>query len=58
MKGEWRDVPEGQRWWDEVLAGGIEEKRVMRLEVIKSLVPVMRERALMIGEYTLPIIYL
>ena len=26
MKGEWKDVPEGQRWWDEALAGGIHRR--------------------------------
>jgi len=41
LKGGWRDVPEGQRWWDEALGGAIEEKRATRLEVIRSLVPVM-----------------
>ena len=41
LKGGWRDVPEGRRWWDEALGGGVEETRVKRLEVVRSLVPVM-----------------
>ncbi|KDQ50801.1 hypothetical protein JAAARDRAFT_41745 [Jaapia argillacea MUCL 33604] len=34
LRGGWRDVPEGERWWDEVLGGEIEEKRRERLEVV------------------------
>ena len=35
FKGGWREVPEGQRWWEQAFAG-IEEKRKLNLELIKG----------------------
>ncbi|KIJ64173.1 hypothetical protein HYDPIDRAFT_187973 [Hydnomerulius pinastri MD-312] len=37
LKGGWRDVPEGERWWEEALGGSIEEKRQANLEILESL---------------------
>lgn len=32
--GGWRDVPEGQRWWEDALGGDIEERRKRNLEAV------------------------
>lgn len=37
LKGGWRDVPEGERWWEDVLDGPIEAQRKANLEVLDSL---------------------
>ncbi|KAJ3474753.1 hypothetical protein NLI96_g12276 [Meripilus lineatus] len=36
LKGGWRDVPEGERWWEEALGGSIEERRVLNLELMEG----------------------
>lgn len=36
MKGGWREVPEGERWWDTALGGEIEERRVANLELLEG----------------------
>lgn len=36
FKGGWRDVPEGERWWDQAL-GGVEEQRKANLELLEGL---------------------
>ncbi|OJA19425.1 hypothetical protein AZE42_02279 [Rhizopogon vesiculosus] len=33
LKGGWRDVPEGERWWGDALDGPIEEQRRANLQV-------------------------
>jgi hypothetical protein len=35
VRGGWRDVPEGQRWWEDVLGGEVEAQRVERLKSLK-----------------------
>lgn len=35
-KGGWRDVPEGDRWWETALGGETEERRKRNLEVING----------------------
>ncbi|KAG2069670.1 hypothetical protein BDR04DRAFT_1101342 [Suillus decipiens] len=37
LKGGWRDVPEGERWWEGALDGPIEEQRKANLEVFDSI---------------------
>ncbi|KAG1824350.1 uncharacterized protein BJ212DRAFT_1260911 [Suillus subaureus] len=37
LKGDWRDVPEDERWWEEALDGPIEEQRKANLEVLDSI---------------------
>lgn len=37
LKGEWRDAPEGERWWEDALGGSIEAKRQANLEILESL---------------------
>jgi len=37
MKGGWRDVPEGERWWNVTLGGVTEERRRRGLEVVSAL---------------------
>ncbi|KAH7923844.1 hypothetical protein BV22DRAFT_1014595 [Leucogyrophana mollusca] len=37
LKGRWRDIPEGGRWWDVALAGPIEIQRKANLNLLKSL---------------------
>ncbi|KAG6833961.1 hypothetical protein H0H87_007972 [Tephrocybe sp. NHM501043] len=37
LKGGWRDVPEGERWWDAAMSGAVEEKRKKGLEIMQSL---------------------
>ncbi|KAF7982684.1 hypothetical protein HWV62_27172 [Athelia sp. TMB] len=32
MRGGWRDVPEGQRWWIDALGGAVEERRKANVE--------------------------
>ncbi|EGN91776.1 hypothetical protein SERLA73DRAFT_192050 [Serpula lacrymans var. lacrymans S7.3] len=34
LKGGWRNVPEGQRWWEDALGGEIEERRKAAVEVL------------------------
>ncbi|KZT21883.1 hypothetical protein NEOLEDRAFT_1164429 [Neolentinus lepideus HHB14362 ss-1] len=34
LRGGWREVPEGERWWEEALGGDIERRRKERLEVL------------------------
>lgn len=36
LKGGWRNVPEGQRWWDDALAE-FEGERVRRLTVLRAM---------------------
>lgn len=37
MKGEWKDVPEEERWWKEALGGTVEVQRRANLTVIEGL---------------------
>ncbi|GLB45721.1 putative thioesterase-like superfamily protein [Lyophyllum shimeji] len=37
LEGGWKDVPEGERWWETALGGVTEEKRRERLEVVRAL---------------------
>jgi hypothetical protein len=37
MKGGWRDIPEGERWWEDALGGVVEEKRKKELEIMQNL---------------------
>ncbi|CAL1709867.1 unnamed protein product [Somion occarium] len=34
LKGGWRDVPEGERWWEEALGGALEERRKKNMELV------------------------
>jgi hypothetical protein len=34
LKGGWRDVPEGERWWEEALAGPVEERRRAQMRAL------------------------
>jgi hypothetical protein len=34
LKGGWRDVPEGERWWEDALDGPIEEQRKVNLRML------------------------
>ncbi|KAG0708710.1 hypothetical protein DFH29DRAFT_891685 [Suillus ampliporus] len=36
LKGGWRDVPEGERWWEDALDGPIEEQRKANLQVLDN----------------------
>jgi hypothetical protein len=36
MRGGWKDVPEGERWWVDALGGEVEEKRVRNLAAVKG----------------------
>ncbi|EKM52920.1 uncharacterized protein PHACADRAFT_261613 [Phanerochaete carnosa HHB-10118-sp] len=36
LKGGWRDVPEGERWWEDALSGEIETRRARNLEAVKG----------------------
>lgn len=36
LRGGWRDVPEGERWWEDALGGDIEERRRRNLEAVKG----------------------
>ena len=36
MRGGWKQIPEGERWWDAALAS-VEAERVRRLEIICKL---------------------
>jgi hypothetical protein len=36
-RGKWREVPEGERWWEDALGGSIEAKRRANLEILESL---------------------
>ncbi|KAF8507778.1 hypothetical protein JB92DRAFT_2815093 [Gautieria morchelliformis] len=36
--GGWRDVPEGERWWEDTLGGDIERKRLDRLRRLPAMV--------------------
>lgn len=33
LKGGWRDVPESERWWEDALAGPVEEQRKANLQI-------------------------
>ncbi|KIJ93146.1 hypothetical protein K443DRAFT_684765 [Laccaria amethystina LaAM-08-1] len=37
MKGEWKDVPEEERWWKEALGGAVEVQRRANLTAIEGL---------------------
>jgi hypothetical protein len=37
LQGGWRDVPEGERWWETALGPEIEEKRVKNLQLVDKL---------------------
>ena len=37
QSGGWRDVPEGDRWWEGALEGEIEPQRVQNLEILSGL---------------------
>ncbi|KAG1739115.1 uncharacterized protein EDB91DRAFT_391786 [Suillus paluster] len=37
LKGGWRDVPEGERWWEDALDGPIEEQRTANLKVLDNI---------------------
>ncbi|KAG6377990.1 hypothetical protein JVT61DRAFT_14787 [Boletus reticuloceps] len=37
LQGKWRDVPAGERWWEDALGGSIETKRQANLEILHSL---------------------
>jgi hypothetical protein len=36
LRGGWRDVPEGERWWEDAL-GPLEEERIARLKALDGL---------------------
>ena len=36
LRGGWRELPEGQRWWEEALGGDIERRRARNLELVKG----------------------
>ena len=36
-RGKWREVPEGERWWEDALGGSIEANRQANLEILESL---------------------
>lgn len=36
--GGWRDVPEGERWWQDALGGEVEKKRVQGLKALAATV--------------------
>lgn len=36
LKGGWREVPAGERWWEDALGGEIEARRVRNLEAVKG----------------------
>ncbi|TFY66281.1 hypothetical protein EVG20_g4804 [Dentipellis fragilis] len=35
-RGGWRQVPEGERWWEEAMGGKIEERRRAQLSVVQG----------------------
>ena len=35
--GGWRDVPEGERWWEDALGGEVEERRLRGLGCMQAL---------------------
>ncbi|KAJ3981071.1 hypothetical protein F5890DRAFT_1537864 [Lentinula detonsa] len=37
FRGGWKDVPEGERWWEQVMGGGVELRRRHNLEVLDML---------------------
>ncbi|KAG2153265.1 hypothetical protein DEU56DRAFT_475486 [Suillus clintonianus] len=37
LKGGWRDVPEGERWWEDALDGPIDEQRKTNFEIFDSI---------------------
>ncbi|KAF9481058.1 hypothetical protein BDN70DRAFT_876793 [Pholiota conissans] len=37
LQGGWRDVPEGERWWETALGPEVEEKRARNLQLIDKL---------------------
>ncbi|KAF8342468.1 hypothetical protein F5887DRAFT_974384 [Amanita rubescens] len=37
FKDGWRDVPSGQRWWEDALGGSVEERRKARLGAMEEL---------------------
>ncbi|KAF8648197.1 hypothetical protein AX16_006336 [Volvariella volvacea WC 439] len=37
MKSGWKEVPEGQRWWEDALGGVIEERRQRNLVILDTL---------------------
>lgn len=36
LRGGWRDVPAGERWWEDALGGDIEVRRARNLELVKG----------------------
>ncbi|THH17018.1 hypothetical protein EW146_g3710 [Bondarzewia mesenterica] len=34
LRGGWKDVPEGERWWEQALGGQIEERRAANMELV------------------------
>lgn len=36
-EGKWRDVPEGERWWEDALGGSVEVRRQANLEILEVL---------------------
>ncbi|TFK45234.1 hypothetical protein OE88DRAFT_1729805 [Heliocybe sulcata] len=37
LRGGWRDVPDGERWWEEAVGGDVERRRRERLEVLNHI---------------------
>ncbi|KAF9061737.1 hypothetical protein BDP27DRAFT_1428657 [Rhodocollybia butyracea] len=37
FRGGWKDVPEGERWWEEAMSGGVEVRRRRNLETLELL---------------------
>ena len=37
LGGGWRDVPDGERWWEDALNGSIEARRQANLEILDTL---------------------
>lgn len=37
LKGGWRNVPKGDRWWEKALGGAVEERRKRNLESIEGM---------------------
>jgi len=37
QSGGWRDVPEGERWWEDALGGEVKVQRVQNLKLLGNL---------------------
>ncbi|KAF8121094.1 hypothetical protein EV363DRAFT_958110 [Boletus edulis] len=50
LRGKWREVPEGERWWEDALGGSIETRRQANLEIVESLKVCMERTATLLGK--------